>query len=70
MSQGTKSVDEYFKEMKLVMIQSNIDKDREATMARFMNDLYYDIAHIMEMHHYMKLEEMVYMAVKVEKQLK
>jgi len=56
--------------MKLVMIRSNIEKDREATMARFMNDLYYDIAHIVELHHYMELKEMVHMAVKVEKQFK
>ena len=56
--------------MKLVMIRSNIEKDREATMARFMNYLYYDIAHIVELHHYMELKEMVHMAVKVEKQFK
>ena len=37
LSQGTKSVDEYFKKMKLVMIQSNIEEDMEATMARFIH---------------------------------
>ena len=29
----------YFKEMELVMIQVNVEEDRETTMARFMNDL-------------------------------
>jgi len=38
LSQGTKSLNEYFKEMELVMIWTNVDEDREDTMARFMND--------------------------------
>jgi hypothetical protein len=29
------------------MIQAYVKEDREATMARFMNDLNHDIAHIM-----------------------
>jgi hypothetical protein len=39
-------------------------------MARFINYLNHDIAHIVELHHYMELEEMVHMAVKEENQLK
>jgi hypothetical protein len=38
LSQGTKSLDEYFKEMELVMIWANVDEDREDIMVRFMND--------------------------------
>jgi hypothetical protein len=34
------------------MIQANIEKDNEATMARFINDLNHDLAHIMELYHY------------------
>jgi hypothetical protein len=56
--------------MKLAMIRANVEEDREATMARFMNDFNHDITYIMELYHYMKLGEMVYMAVKMEKQLK
>jgi hypothetical protein len=70
LSQGTKSVYEYLKEMKLNMIQTNVEEDEEATMARFMNGFNHDITHIMELHHYVVLEEMVYIAIKVEKQLK
>ena len=66
LNQGTKSVDEYFKKMKLAMIQANVEEDNKATMAKFMNEL----NHIMKLHHYMELEEMVHMAMKVEKQLK
>jgi hypothetical protein len=70
LSQGIESVDDYFKEMKLVVIRANIEEDMEATMARFMNCLDHDIAHIVELHHYMELKEIMHMAVKVEKQLK
>jgi hypothetical protein len=57
----------YFKEMELAMIQVNVEEDRETTMARFMNDLKYDITYIMELHHYVEMEEMMHMVVKVEK---
>ena len=36
--QGSKSVDEYYKEMQIAMIWANVEEDREATMARFLND--------------------------------
>jgi hypothetical protein len=70
LSQDTKSIDEYFKEMKLTIIRANVKEDRNAIMARFMNNFNHDIAHIVGLHHYMKLEEMVHVALKVEKQLK
>ena len=31
--QGSKSVDEYYKEMEVAMIRANIEEDRESTMA-------------------------------------
>jgi hypothetical protein len=70
LSPGTKSVDEYFNKMELTMIRANIEEDKEATMARFMNSLNHDITHIEELHHYIELEEMVHIVIKVEKQLK
>ena len=70
LSQGSKSVDEFYKEMELALIRANVQEDREATMARFLNGLNKEIADIMELHHYVELEDMVHMAIKVEKQLK
>ena len=52
------------------MIRANVEEDREATMAIFLNGLNRDIANIMELQHYVKLEDMVHMAMKVERQLK
>ena len=39
LNQGSRSVDEYFKEMEIAMIRANVFEDREATMARFLNGL-------------------------------
>ena len=47
--QGSKSVDEYHKEMEVSMILANIEEDRESTMARFLNGLNPNIANIVEL---------------------
>jgi hypothetical protein len=68
--QGSKSVDEYYKEMEVAMIWANIEEDWEATMARFLHGLNREIADIVEMQHYVELTDMVHQAIKVEKQFK
>ena len=60
-------MDDYYKEMEIAMIQANVEEDREATMARFWNQ---DIANVVELQHYVELEGMVHMVIKVEWQLK
>jgi len=67
---GYKIVDEYHKEMEIAMSQANVVEDREATMARFLNGLNWDIANVVELQHYMELKDMVHMATKVERQLR
>ena len=68
--QGSKSVDEYYKEMEVAMIRANVEEDREATMARFLHGLNREIADIVELQHYVELTDMVHQAIKVEEQLK
>ena len=63
-------MDDYHKEMEIAMIRANVEEDSEATMARFLNGLNQDIANVVELQHYMELEDMVHMAIKVERQLK
>jgi hypothetical protein len=70
LTQGYKSVDDYYKEMEIAMVRANVVEDREATMARFLNGLNWDIANVVELQHYVELEDMVHMAMKVERQLK
>ena len=59
-------MDDYHKDMEITMIKANVEEDREATMARFLNGLNREIAN----QHYVELEDIVHMAIKVEKQLK
>ena len=56
--------------MEIAMIRANVVEDREATMARFLNGLNQDIANVVELQHYVELEDMVHMAMKVERQLR
>ncbi|KAH9680244.1 hypothetical protein KPL71_026482 [Citrus sinensis] len=61
LTQGSRSVEDYHKEMEIIMIRTNIEEEREATMARFLHGLNQDIANVVDM---------VHMAMKVERQLK
>ncbi|XP_062100496.1 uncharacterized protein LOC133806405 [Humulus lupulus] len=70
LNQGSKSVDEYYKEMEVAMIRANVEEDREATMARLLHGLNREIANIVELQHYVELTDMVLQAIKVEEQLK
>jgi hypothetical protein len=70
LTQGDKSVDDYYKEMDITMIRVNVEEDREATMARFLNRLNRDIANVVELQHYLEMADMVHMAIKVERQLR
>ncbi|XP_016667562.1 uncharacterized protein [Gossypium hirsutum] len=70
LSQGTRSVEDYYKEMEVAMIRVDVDEDREATMARFLSRFNHEIANIMELQHYVEIVDIVHMAIKVEKKLK
>ena len=65
LTQGNRSVEEYHKEMEIVMIRANVMEDREATMSRFLCALSRDIARVVELQHYVELKELVDKAIKV-----
>ena len=46
-----------------------MEKDRKATMTRFLYGLNYEIANVVKLQHYVELEDMVHMTMKVERQL-
>ena len=64
--QDYRSVDNYYKEIEIAMIWANVEEYREATMVRFLNGLNRDIVNVVELQHYMELENMVHMVIKVE----
>ena len=49
------------------MIRLDLEEDREATMACFFGGLNKEIADRVELQHYVELEELVHLAIKVEK---
>ena len=63
-------MEDYYKEMEIAMIRANVEEDREATMARFLNGLNREIADKVELQHYVEIEEMVHKAINMEQQLK
>ncbi|RDX63900.1 hypothetical protein CR513_57608, partial [Mucuna pruriens] len=68
-SQGSKSVDDYDKEMEMTMIRANILEDQKAIVTRFLNELNHDIVDVVHMYPYVELQEMVHQAIKVDQQL-
>ena len=62
LNQGSRSMDKYFKKIKIAMIQANLIEDREATMAGFLYELNRDIANVVELQHCVELKDMVHMA--------
>ncbi|XP_072064137.1 uncharacterized protein [Arachis hypogaea] len=68
LTQGSKSVEDYHKEMEMLMITANIEEDTEVTMARFVGGLNRAIADVVELHHYVEIDDLVSMAMKVERQ--
>jgi len=70
LSQGSKSVDEYHKEMEITMIQAIVVEDMETTMARFLKGLNHEVTNVVELQHYIELEDIMHIAMKVERKIK
>ena len=70
LTQGNFSVEDYHKEMEILMIRAKVEEDIEATMAKSVVGLNREIAKVMELQYYMELEDMMHMVIKVENQLK
>ena len=50
-------MEEYYKEMEVVMARVNMEEDRKATMARFLPGLNREIQNVVELQHYVDLED-------------
>ena len=63
-------MDEYYEEMETSLIKAQIEESQEAIMTRFLHGLNREIQDIVELHHYVSLEDLIHQAIKVERQLK
>ena len=67
--QGSRSVEDYYKEMEMIMTRIDLDEREETTMACFLAGLNKEIADRVDLQPYEGIEEMIHLAVKIEKQL-
>ena len=70
LTQGSKGVEEYYKELEVLMLQANLEEDEEVTMVRFLSGLSNDIRDVVELQEYVDMEELLHKSMKVEQQLK
>ena len=57
--QENRSVDDYYKGMEISLIRVQIEVSQEATMAWFLHGLNRDIQDIVELRHYVSLEDLI-----------
>src|SRR3989440_9626925 len=68
--QGGRNVEEYHKEMEMIMARANIEEDDDRKMARFMGGLNLNISSELELYEYHTMEELVQKAMKIERRMK
>ena len=66
LTHGSRTVENYYKEMEIAMIRANVEEDRAATMARFLNGLNREIEDKVKLQHYVEIKEIVHKAIKIE----
>ena len=63
-------MEDYYKEMEMLMIRLSMNEEKEATMARFLGGLNKEINNQLELQQYVELEEMWHVAIRLEHQFK
>ena len=67
--QKTLSVEEYTREFEKLMMKCDIQEKEEQTIARYLGGLNTNIAHQVQLQQYWTLEDVIRLAIRVEKQL-
>jgi hypothetical protein len=67
LTQGSRTVEEYYKEMEVMLIQTRTQESNEANTARFLYGLNDEISDFVEMFPYDTLQDVVHQAIRVEK---
>ena len=70
LTQGSMSVEDYYKEMEVAMIKAIVEENHEAIMARFIGGMKKEITDVVELQHYVKMEDLLHKSIQVERQLK
>ncbi|KAF8092057.1 hypothetical protein N665_0425s0001 [Sinapis alba] len=70
LTQGSKSVEDYYQEMEILMLKAAVDEDSEETMARFLAGLNRYVQDRLELQEYVDIYELLHKAILIEKQMK
>ena len=70
LKQGSKSVEEYTRDFKQLLLKCDLKGDDSQTLIRYLSGLDEQTAHVVELHPYTSLDELSALAHKVEKQKK
>ena len=70
LKQGTKSVEEYYKDMEMIMLRADLKELEEQTMARFVRGLNYPIRKIVDFQPYKNMTELLHQATKAERHIR
>jgi len=57
--QGNKSVDEYFKDLEIILTKVNMHESDESNIARFVSGLRREIQYVVELYEYITFEKML-----------
>ncbi|RDY09836.1 hypothetical protein CR513_05739, partial [Mucuna pruriens] len=57
---GSKSIEEYYKDMEVALMRDNMLESNEATMTRFLHGLNREIQDVVELYHYTSLDDLMY----------
>ena len=68
--QETKTMEDYYQEMEILMIKADVDKPLDATMARVLTGINPAIQDRMELQEYGTVEQMLHKAILIEQQFK
>jgi len=66
LKQGTSSVDEYYKEMELIMQRAKVREEPEQTMQRFLSGLNFNVKRIVRHYQYAEIEDLLHQAREAE----
>jgi hypothetical protein len=69
LKQGKRSVDEYFKEMELLLVRTRMREDPESTIVRFLSGLNEEISGFVEMFLYRTLQDLVDQPMRTERKI-
>jgi hypothetical protein len=69
LKQGKRTIDEYFKEMELLLVRTGTRESMESKMARFLGGLNEEIAGFVEMFPYLTLQDLVDQAMRTERKI-